>query len=207
MKLREKKRGFTLIEVTLAIVIGIILVACATLIYNQARNSAGNSRANAKVVALQSVVEEFAAMNGGLYPDRIPYVQGMWERRRPDDFNKSPWGGQVGPFFAGSTVDGVVTVDGNIALDDNGIAFGLTDAAGPSNKDYSTITGGAGATESTQANAQLSGGLVYHYNGAGEIWFARDLRTNQQVKVRSMAVFICDQQGRYPNFVVGGRMQ
>lgn len=109
-KFTRAKRGFTLVEVTLAIVIGIILIAGATLIYNQAKNSAGNSRANAKVVALQSVVEEFAAMNGGLYPDKIAYVQGMWSRRRPDDFNKSPWGGLVGSQFNAANMNGVMTV-------------------------------------------------------------------------------------------------
>ena len=48
--------GFTLIEVTLAIVIGVILIAGGTLLYNQAKNSAGNSRAQAKVASLQALV-------------------------------------------------------------------------------------------------------------------------------------------------------
>ena len=60
---KGRARGFTLIEVTLAIVIGIIMIAGATLIYNQAKTSAGNSRAQAKVVALQQLVEEYAAQN------------------------------------------------------------------------------------------------------------------------------------------------
>lgn len=193
----RKKRGFTLVEVTLAIVVGIILVAGATLIYNQARQSAGNSRANEKVMALQTVVEEFAAMNGGLYPDKVGYVQGMWLRRRPDDFNKSPWGGQIGPTFAPAT--GVVTVDALWAFQANGINAGGD--AGPLTGTFPET----GMPESTALNNNLSGGLVYLYNGSNTLPFAKDLRTNQTITTRAMAIFVCDQQGRYPNFVVGGR--
>jgi prepilin-type N-terminal cleavage/methylation domain-containing protein len=92
----RKKKGFTLIEVTLAIVIGIVMIAGATLIYNQAKNSAGNSRASSKVVALQQVIEEFAAQNQGIYPTSLRDINDLWIRKRPDDWNKSPWGGVIG---------------------------------------------------------------------------------------------------------------
>lgn len=99
----RKKKGFTLIEVTLAIVIGIVMIAGATLIYNQAKNSAGNSRASSKVVALQQVIEEFAAQNQGIYPTSLRDLNDLWIRKRPDDWNKSPWGGVIGTSFAPNT--------------------------------------------------------------------------------------------------------
>lgn len=92
---RLSGRGFTLIEVTLAIVIGVIMIAGATLLYNQSKISSGNSRAQAKVLALQQLVEEYAANNAGTYPD-IESVRSLWKRKRPDDYLKSPWGGQLG---------------------------------------------------------------------------------------------------------------
>lgn len=96
----RKKKGFTLIEVTLAIVIGIVMIAGATLIYNQAKNSAGNSRASSKVVALQQVIEEFAAQNQGVYPTVMRDINDLWVRKRPDDWNKSPWGGVIGTSYS-----------------------------------------------------------------------------------------------------------
>lgn len=108
---RNRTKGFTLIEVTLAIVIGIVLIAGATLIYNQAKASAGNSRAQAKVVSMQSLVEQYMARADGVPPD-ITVVRALWERARPDDFNKSPWGGLVMPTVQGTaTTSGVI--DGN----------------------------------------------------------------------------------------------
>lgn len=110
---RIKRRGFTLIEVTLAIVIGIIMVAGATLIYNQAKTSAGNSRAQAKVVSAQAVVEQYMARADGVAPD-IAALRAMWQRARADDFNKSPWGGGAFPLNDAT--------DGNALT--NGILFG-----------------------------------------------------------------------------------
>ncbi len=92
---RLSGRGFTLIEVTLAIVIGVIMIAGATLLYNQSKISSGNSRAQAKVLALQQLVEEYAANNAGTYPT-IESVRSLFKRKRPDDYLKSPWGGQIG---------------------------------------------------------------------------------------------------------------
>jgi type II secretory pathway pseudopilin PulG len=96
VKTRKNARGFTLVEVTLAIVIGIIMIAGATLIYNQAKVSAGNSRAQAKVASLQSLIEQYMARADGLPPDVIA-LRALWQRARPDDFDKSPWGGVCSP--------------------------------------------------------------------------------------------------------------
>lgn len=120
---RNGNKGFTLIEVTLAIVIGIILIAGATLIYNQAKTSAGNSRAQAKVVSLQSLIEQYMSRADGVAPD-IAVLRALWERARPDDFNKSPWGGIVVPSTQGAdqtkgVIDGNVLDAANLPPGDN----------------------------------------------------------------------------------------
>ena len=91
-----RRTGFTLIEVTLAIVIGVIMIAGAILIYNQAKVSAGNSRAQEKVASLQGLVEDYMARSDGIAPS-TDNLRAMWVRARPDDWNKSPWGGVMGP--------------------------------------------------------------------------------------------------------------
>ncbi|HEY9854647.1 MAG TPA: type II secretion system protein, partial [Stenomitos sp.] len=70
MKTENKKaqKGFTLIEVSLAIVIGVIVLAGAITLYNQSKVSAGNSKAQEKALALASIVEELAASNNMAYP-------------------------------------------------------------------------------------------------------------------------------------------
>jgi prepilin-type N-terminal cleavage/methylation domain-containing protein len=94
-RLKHSESGFTLIEVTLAIVIGVVVIAGATVLYNQAKNSAANTAAQNKVNAASAVVEEFAAKNFGRYPTGAQFTS-SWMRNRPDDYMSSPWGGQVG---------------------------------------------------------------------------------------------------------------
>lgn len=192
----KQKRGFTLIEVTLAIVIGIIMIAGATLIYNQAKTSAGNSRAQAKVVALQQLVEEYAAQNQGIYPDRLNDVNALWTRKRPDDWNKSPWGGLIGSSFTAAAWNG------GVVNNSNGTAMNFSAAASTS-----AATHGNNVAANTTGVQGLVGGLVYDYDGANGTWtYAADIMTNSSVAVKGYAVYICDQQGRFPNFVVGGKV-
>ena len=100
----NKESGFTLIEVTLAIVIGVVVIAGATVLYNQAKNSAANTAAQNKVNAAAATIEEFAAKNFGQYPTGTQF-QTIWQRNRPDDFGSSPWGGPTG------TAAGVIVAD------------------------------------------------------------------------------------------------
>jgi len=198
--IRRKRRGFTLVEVTLAIVIGIIMIAGATLIYNQAKNSAGNSRAQAKVVSLQQLVEEYAAQNQGLYPDQLGNVQALWTRKRPDDWNKSPWGGLIGSAFSPSSLTGAGvgswTAATTISSASLGAGGGATTAI-PSSP-AAVLTG-------TTINT-FAGALVYDYNRDNASWsYGGDIMTNTSVGVRGYGVFIADQQGRWPNFIAGGK--
>lgn len=87
------ERGFTLIEVTLAIVMGIFVVTGSILMYRQALLSAGNVKAQDKTSALAVIIEEFAVRTGR-YPTH-DQLRKHWTKHR-DDALLSPWGGSLG---------------------------------------------------------------------------------------------------------------
>ena len=91
-----RQYGFTLIEVSLAIVIGVIILAGGISLYNQTKLSAGNSKATEKVLSLVTLADEMMASNPAqVYPTAQQLGQ-MWAQRRPDDAWASPWGGASG---------------------------------------------------------------------------------------------------------------
>lgn len=85
-------KGMTLLEVGLAISLGLILAAATAFAYNSAKEAAGDSRAAAKVGDLQAMVEASFSTRG-YYPDATE-AQSAWGARR-QDANLSPWGGAV----------------------------------------------------------------------------------------------------------------
>lgn len=91
MSVRKTQKGFTLIEVSLAIVIGVIVLAGAITLYNQTKVSAGNSKASERTLAAGSMIEELAAQLGNGYPS-VDVFQNAWKARR-DDYLSNPWGG------------------------------------------------------------------------------------------------------------------
>ena len=198
----RKHEGFTLIEVTLAIVIGIIMVAGATLIYNQAKTAAGNSKANEKVLALQALVEQYAAQNQGIYPANVSDVNTLWTRQRPDDWDKSPWGGVLGSDFYTNGI-GVTTDNASAAAGVTLASYASVPAAPVAANFVNTgLTMGAANTTSTPTNV---GGLVYDNDPANGIYFYPDLSTNATSSVKGYALYIENQQGEGPYFVTGGK--
>lgn len=91
MRQTERQAGFTLIEVSLAIVIGVIVLAGAVVLYQQTKLSAANTAAKEKLQSLAIVVEEMEQRNFAL--PSMGQLRTVWKARRPDDYNKSPWGG------------------------------------------------------------------------------------------------------------------
>lgn|GEM_PF-1795993 len=85
--------AFTLVETILVTVVGVVLLASATYVYQVAKSSAGTSKAKQKVVALQAVVEELATVNARAYPD-ILALSVTWLQKR-FDAGASPWGGTI----------------------------------------------------------------------------------------------------------------
>jgi len=99
------RKGFTLVEVALAVAVGLIIIGGAVLGYNAVKDNASNSNARDRVLTAVSMVEEYASANGGRYPAAATGVQTsayagtfttMWKNKRPDDYTSSPWGGQAG---------------------------------------------------------------------------------------------------------------
>lgn len=87
----QRNHGFTLIEVSLAIVIGLIVLAGAVSLYQQNKTSVQDMAARGKVDALYVVIEEMEARNFAL--PNLDDLRTAWKTRRPDDYNLSPWGG------------------------------------------------------------------------------------------------------------------
>ncbi|HEY9856770.1 MAG TPA: prepilin-type N-terminal cleavage/methylation domain-containing protein [Stenomitos sp.] len=101
MRSNVRQAGFTLIEVSLAIVIGVVVLAGAVTLYNQTKRSAGDAKMKDKLFAVAGMVEELAATNF-YYPDSNQ-MRTVYKSRRPDDYLLSPWGGTVGPYVSSPT--------------------------------------------------------------------------------------------------------
>jgi len=159
-RLKHSQSGFTLIEVTLAIVIGVVVIAGATVLYNQAKNGAANSAAQSKVGAAASVIEEFAAKNFGKYPDATQFTN-AWVRARPDDHANSPWGGPSGD------TDGVIT---GTALGDQNTAIAAADGniGAIEYRVATTRTAYSVFDMQTESTKSVRNYGVWIYNGKGE---------------------------------------
>lgn len=88
---KKNEGGYSLMEVGLALSIGILLMGAAVYGYRSLREQSGDANMRQKVQDLQAVVEE-------LYSARFAYptpntLRDVWEKRRPDDYRSSPWGG------------------------------------------------------------------------------------------------------------------
>ncbi|MNX60207.1 hypothetical protein D3C86_911090 [compost metagenome] len=170
---RHSASGFTLIEVSLAVVIGVMVLAGAVALYNQARFSAASTRANEKTMALQMLVEELAASSGGAYPP-VPTVYHAWVQRRPDDHNKSPWGGDLG------TDSGTITAQSVYAPGFTGDEIG-SGVEGPGVEPsfrgvvqyYRCLPGATGSIFDRAKNAQVtySGYRISSVGAKGDYWW------------------------------------
>lgn len=109
---RKGRKGFTLVEVALAVAVGLIIIGGAVLGYNAVKDNASNSNARNKVLAAVSVAEEFSSSNNGMYPTRAQFPT-IWGVKRTDDATLSPWGGQVGA--TALTTSGVTVPGADIA--------------------------------------------------------------------------------------------
>ena len=103
-KILKTRKGFTLVEVALAVAVGLIIIGGAVLGYNAVKDNASNSNARNRVLSAVTMIEEYSAANGGSYPASVADVaeastgafSTMWSAKRPDDKASSPWGGPTG---------------------------------------------------------------------------------------------------------------
>lgn len=91
--MRQAARGFTLLEVGLAMTISLLVLAGVAAFYKQVQDDAGDACMRSRIASLGSVVEGLYAANG-VYPDG-PTLWPIWAAKRPDDASKSAWGGDV----------------------------------------------------------------------------------------------------------------
>jgi type II secretory pathway pseudopilin PulG len=121
--LLNRAQGFTLVEVALAVAVGLIVIGGAVLGYNAVKDNAANANARERLLDAVTIVEEYASVNAGQYPigGRDDFTR-MWKRKHPDDYNSSPWGGSTG-------------------------------ASGGVNEGHPTVIGGADATTATTLGA------------------------------------------------------
>lgn len=205
-------RGFTLIEVTLAIVIGIILIAGATLIYNQAKQAAGNARAQEKVAALGAVVEQWMAADSGIPPD-INDLRALWQRDRPDDYGSSPWGGVASPTTDQNDPTGNGACSGASTTPSNGILWG--NCLSPDSGEIAaggtyvlTCTTGTSGCPVPAPSPAWSGSLIYYnFNqtaGSATTFQIWDESKRSLVQVNNYGVASTNWNGTRWYFVHGG---
>lgn len=169
------ERGFTLIEVTLAIVIGVVVIAGATVLYQQAKRSAGNTAAQQKTMALGAIIEAYAARAHD-YPNHAQ-LRSIWKRTRPDDYMSNPWGGSMG---ANGTAPGV-----------DGIAMG----GGPFSDPW---------THESFNNPDYAGVTLYYKAATGaETKVVTDYESETTRTYRGYVLGIFNQDGFGPYYVVG----
>jgi len=175
---RALQKGFTLIEVSLAIVIGVIILAGGINLYNQTKVNAGNSKAQEKTQALAALVEELAAVsNNGEYP-KLDTVASQWSSRR-EDYLTSPWGG---PLAANQWV----------------VNFGAPPAnTGPMS--WGTVVS---AKYTTQV---ASAGQLMYIRSSGATTSCYDNNSGIEKTYTGYMCAIINQAGDGPNFVIGGR--
>lgn len=100
MSRSKAAKGFTLIEVALAVTLGVVMLAGVIAIYNQVRESVATGKMKEKVMTAAAVIEEISAQSGS-YPNPTVAAEqnraiAKYQATRPDDYNISPWGGSVG---------------------------------------------------------------------------------------------------------------
>jgi prepilin-type N-terminal cleavage/methylation domain-containing protein len=178
-RLKHSQSGFTLIEVTLAIVIGVVVIAGATVLYNQAKASAALTAAQSKVNAAAASVEEFSARNFGRYPTDAQF-ETVWKRNRPDDYNSSPWGGQAGN-------GGTAGKEGMIL--GTALGTGIADLA----------------AANALTNVNKVGAIEYRISATNATASVFDLQTSSNKTVRGYGLWIYSDKGEGPNFVTGGK--
>lgn len=95
----KPRSGFTLVEVALAVAVGLLIIGGSVIMYNAVKDNAASANAREKVNKAATIVTEYAAANSGFYP--VSAVGGgqftaIYKRRLPDEYAQSPWGGTTG---------------------------------------------------------------------------------------------------------------
>lgn len=176
---RRSRAGFTLVEVALAVAVGLVILAGAVTGYNAVKDNAASAFARRKVNTGAAVVIEYSAANFGRFPASVAGSTGgefstMWQRKFPQEYNISPWGGTT------SEADGAVeyapisdgTADPATAPDKTSML--TTDQSMAANVIYVSFPNASYAkvTQLSNPDAQLIRGFCLSiYDRVGQPWF------------------------------------
>lgn len=188
-EIRKARKGFTLVEVALAVAVGLIIIGGAVLGYNAVKDNAANSNARDRVLTAVSMVEEYASANGGKYPNAgSSTFTTMWKNKRPDDYNTSPWGGLAG---------------GANGVDEASTAFPGTSASPTA----ATVTGAVtGIGTYNTADVTKAADMIYMQISTASPWAGITAYSTSSVQaVKNYAVGIFDKNGQPWWDVKGGK--
>jgi len=186
-KLMKTRKGFTLVEVALAVAVGLIIIGGAVLGYNAVKDNASNSNARNRVLSAVTMIEEYSAANGGLYPASAAAGTGpfttMWVAKRSDDKAISPWGGASGGVTVNSANTGVTEVAPS--------NFGSADSAAATAATAGLLGYTDGAAVATAATMQYASSTTAATPWAKVVATSTSSDTN----VKNYAVGIADKTG------------
>lgn len=191
------RKGFTLVEVALAVAVGLIIIGGAVLGYNAVKDNASNANARNRVLSAVAMVEEFASANAGRFPTSAAAggpVSSMWATRRATDASASPWGGLAGVGTGAN--DGVV----EFAAANFGVA------ADPVGSDPAAVTTSSASIPTTITPGN-SANLCYISNTSVATPWAAVVShsTGAAIGVRSYAMGIHDKTGNPWWYCMGGK--
>jgi prepilin-type N-terminal cleavage/methylation domain-containing protein len=200
--IRKGRKGFTLVEVALAVAVGLIVIGGAIVGFNAVRENAFNSAARQKVDAAMVIVENIAAANNQIYPTSVANdaaaqsaFSRTWQTQRTTDFNANPWGGAL------VEADGVIEVPA--------ISFGHTTEAlataatvtAPATGTYTPVT----TAVPTDAGAR-AGTVSYNSAAPGGLWGKQTDISDGSVKViKGYTVSMFDKLGNAYWYIRSGK--
>lgn len=107
---RAPRPGFTLLEVALAAIVGILVIYGALESYEQRKQSAGDAIARERVTNALGTVASYTATNGKIPASGTNQFANAWSALHPDEKSQSPWGGSTGDPTLGVSEDSPLSV-------------------------------------------------------------------------------------------------
>lgn len=171
-----RRRGFTLLEVALVAVMGLVIIAGVYYGYEINKAQAGNTAARRRLVMAQSTIEAYAAGHQGAFPrsGQNHFAQ-AWAAAHPEERDLSPWGGPTGTAGLGACEDApFIDGAGDTASAPDKTAAIPQDGARQSNLHYVSVDGNRFVRVATAYEGELKtykGYVLSIYDNQGRPWF------------------------------------
>ncbi|MDB5097584.1 MAG: hypothetical protein JWM80_2005 [Cyanobacteria bacterium RYN_339] len=108
-----KRSGFTLLEVALAVVVGLSIMYGVFLSYESKKESAGNSIARERLTTAMGTLEAYVASKGSLPVSGTGEFSKSWAGLHTEEKGLSPWGGPTGDPTLGVSEDAPLALGTN----------------------------------------------------------------------------------------------